>query len=42
MIKRLSILDMHVAIKNLIETYSDLPLLDGIPDNHRHHLPISR
>lgn len=33
MIKRLSILDMHVAIKNLIEAYSDLPLLDGIPEN---------
>lgn len=33
MIKRLSILDLHVAVKNLIETYSDLPLLDGIPEN---------
>lgn len=33
MIKRLSILDMHLALKNLIETYSDLPLLDGIPEN---------
>ena len=34
MIKRLSILDMHVAIQNLIEEYSDLELLDGIPKNH--------
>lgn len=33
MIKRLSILDMHVAIKNLIEEYSNLECLDGIPTN---------
>lgn len=33
MIKRLSILDMHLALKKLIETYSDLPLLDGIGTN---------
>lgn len=30
MIKRLSILDMHIAVKNLIETHSDLTLLDNI------------
>lgn len=35
MIKRLSILDLHVAVKNLIETYSELPLLDGIPENQK-------
>ena len=33
MIKKLSILDLHIALKNLIEEYSDLPLLDGIPLN---------
>ena len=33
MIKRLSILDMHIAVKNLIETYSDLTLLDSIELN---------
>lgn len=33
MLKRLSILDMHIAIKNLIEEYSDLKLLDGVGVN---------
>lgn len=33
MLKRLSILDMHIAIKKLIEEYSDLKLLDGVGVN---------
>lgn len=33
MIKRLSILDLHIAIKNLVETYSDLRLIDGVGEN---------
>jgi hypothetical protein len=35
MLKRLSILDMHLAIKNLIEEYSDLKLLDAIKPNEK-------
>lgn len=33
MLKRLSILDMHKAIKSLIERYSDLRCLDGVGTN---------
>lgn len=33
MLKRLSLLDMHVALKNLIETYTDLRCVDYVkPD----------
>lgn len=33
MIKRLSILNLHIAIKNLIEDYSSLKLVDGVKEN---------